>query len=347
MDASGGLQHIFEHSLQETRTVFGTSSWKQIKPASQIRPIKQSSMIFGELHFKENSELPSHSFPISPFSSAILNHSSREDENNIGSSSNPKVLHKKNFSSNSESPQVCTEGLGSKSCDDAWDNDTTNEMIHEWQSSKDKIDEASGILNEKRGNVHSVLKVVKLRRSTRVKDFLPPISCIGKNEKPLVSFNFMLGSENFPLEFWILYLPSRTSKQDSRNIAMVFAPNMTQHIAPINGGQLWHIELQLTDPLTALMNYSQNNEIPNTDDHSLMLTDDKLITYADHVNETPTEIETFTTETDAIVSNNLKPTTLMTSTVDKTKGITNLSRIYSRIERMKHGIEGCSTTVEP
>ncbi|KAE8691723.1 hypothetical protein F3Y22_tig00110882pilonHSYRG00065 [Hibiscus syriacus] len=188
MAASGGLKHIFEHSLAETPTLFGTSSWKQIKPTSQIRPTEQSSMIFGELYFKENSELPSHSFPISPFSSAILNHSSREDENNIGSSSNPKVLHKKNFSSNSEGPQLCNEGLGSESCDDAWDNDTTNEMIHEWQSSKDKIDEASGILNEKRGNVHGELKVFKLRRSTRVEDFPPPISCIGKNGKPLVSF---------------------------------------------------------------------------------------------------------------------------------------------------------------
>ncbi|KAE8691721.1 Ribosomal protein S25 family protein [Hibiscus syriacus] len=121
------------------------------------------------------------------------------------------------------------------------------------------------------------------------------------------------------------------------------------------------------EPLNeSFRNYSQSNEIPNTDDHSLMLTADKLITDAYHVNETPAEIETFTTETDAIVSNNLKPATLviggktnnigqssnscvkesnkiiglqlilqMTNTADKTKGITNLSRIDSRIEHIE------------
>ncbi|KAE8705796.1 hypothetical protein F3Y22_tig00110418pilonHSYRG00308 [Hibiscus syriacus] len=163
MAASGGLKHIFEHTIPEAPTLFGTSSWKQIKPSSQIQPIEQSSIteIFGELHFKENSKLPSPSFPISPFSSAILNLSSREDEDIILSSSSPTVLRKKNFSSNSEGLQVCTEGLGSESCDNAWDNDTTNDMKQEWQSCKEKIDEASGIVNGKRGNMHGELKAVK------------------------------------------------------------------------------------------------------------------------------------------------------------------------------------------
>ncbi|XP_039059780.1 rho GTPase-activating protein 5-like isoform X2 [Hibiscus syriacus] len=210
------------------------------------------------------------------------------------------------------------------------------------------------------------------------------------------------------------------NKMNARNIAMVFAPNMTQmadpltalmyavqvmnflktliirtlreredsvvdptpvfHLEPFdeNGDQIPSLssiqdtendseEKELAflaeEPLNeSFRNYSQNNEIPNTKDHSLMRTIDKLITDADHPNET----ETFITETDAVVSNNLKPATLMivgktnnigqssnsclkepnkiiglqstlkmTNTADKTKGITNLSRIDSMIERIE------------
>ncbi|KAE8735600.1 putative Beta-ureidopropionase [Hibiscus syriacus] len=81
-----------------------------------------------------------------------------------------------------------TEGLGSESCDDAWEYDTTNEMKQEWQSCKENINEASGMVNEKRWNMQGELEVIKLRRSTSVGDFLPPISCIGMNGKPLVLF---------------------------------------------------------------------------------------------------------------------------------------------------------------
>ncbi|GMI97264.1 hypothetical protein like AT5G22390 [Hibiscus trionum] len=191
MAACGGLKHIFEHSVPEPPTLLGSlSSWKQINPAAQIQPIEQSSVteIFGELHFKENSELPSPSFPIPPFSSAILKHSSREDENNIGSSSSPKVAHKKSFSLNSESLHVCTEGHGFESRGDVGDNDAKNEMEQEWQRSKEKIDKATRIVNEKRWNVHGELKVIKSRRSNSLGDFPPPISCIGKSGKPTVSF---------------------------------------------------------------------------------------------------------------------------------------------------------------
>ncbi|KAK8503486.1 hypothetical protein V6N13_094682 [Hibiscus sabdariffa] len=191
MAACGGLKHIFEHSVPETPTLLGSfSSWKQINPAAQIQPVEQSSVteIFGELHFKENSELPSPSFPISPFSSATLKHSSREDERNISSSISPKVAHKKSFSLNLDGLQVCTEGLGFESCDDVGDNGTKYGMEQEWQRSKEKIDKACGIVNEKRWHVHGDLKVVRSRRSNSLGEFPPPISCIGKSGKPMISF---------------------------------------------------------------------------------------------------------------------------------------------------------------
>ncbi|KAK8683342.1 hypothetical protein V6N13_039406 [Hibiscus sabdariffa] len=80
------------------------------------------------------------------------------------------------------------KGLVSESCDDVGDHTTKNEMKKEWQSSEDKTDRARGIVNEKRGSVHGELKVVRPRRSNSVRDFPPPISCIGKCGKPWISF---------------------------------------------------------------------------------------------------------------------------------------------------------------
>ncbi|KAL4282901.1 hypothetical protein GQ457_16G008250 [Hibiscus cannabinus] len=120
------------------------------------------------------------------------------------------------------------------------------------------------------------------------------------------------------------------------------------------------------EPLNESFRIYGRNEIPNAEDHSPISTVNKLITGADHPNKTPAETETFITETYAIVSNNLKLATLViagkadnigqssnsclkesnkiiglqsilqtTNTVDKAKGITNLSRIDSRIERIE------------
>ncbi|KAH1090822.1 hypothetical protein J1N35_018079 [Gossypium stocksii] len=171
MAACRSLQHIFEHTLQpESPTVLGIrSSCKQIMPAAAaIRPTEQSSVteIFGELHCKENSELP--------FPSALLKHS-REGENTRSSSTAKTIGHKKSYSLNTESLQLCTEGMDLESC---------GEMNQERQSSKGEIDTGSSIIDKRQGEV----RMIRSRRSKSVGEFPPPIPSIGNCGKPWVSF---------------------------------------------------------------------------------------------------------------------------------------------------------------
>ncbi|XWS28556.1 hypothetical protein CRYUN_Cryun25bG0080300 [Craigia yunnanensis] len=214
------------------------------------------------------------------------------------------------------------------------------------------------------------------------------------------------------------------NKMNARNIAMVFAPNMTQMADPLtalmyavqvmnflktlilrtlreredsvveptlasylepfdeNGDQSPSLScIQDTEkdneekelafiaekPLReSFRNYSQNNEITDGEDHSLIHSVHKQVSDEDHSDETPALVETFISETDAILANYLKPGTLInagknnigqssnsslekgpnkiseqqsilqiTNPVEKTKGISNLSRIDSRIERIE------------
>ncbi|XP_022730607.1 rho GTPase-activating protein 1-like [Durio zibethinus] len=214
------------------------------------------------------------------------------------------------------------------------------------------------------------------------------------------------------------------NKMNARNIAMVFAPNMTHMADPLtalmyavqvmnflktlilrtlreredsvveptmafrlepfdeNGDQspsLSHIpdtkkdneEKELAfiakEPLReSFRNYSQTNEMTDAEYHSPISTVNQLITDADLSDETSAGVETFFSETDAIVANYLKPGTLVktgksnigqssnsslkkepnkiygqqsilhiTNPVEKTKEISNLSRIGSRIERIE------------
>ncbi|XVF69198.1 hypothetical protein PTKIN_Ptkin11bG0061200 [Pterospermum kingtungense] len=113
-------------------------------------------------------------------------------------------------------------------------------------------------------------------------------------------------------------------------------------------------------------NYSQNNEITDQDEHGLIPSVHKQISKEDHWDETPALVETSISETNAIAANCLKPDNLtnagknnigqssnsslkkwpnkiseqqsilqITNPVEKTKGISNLSRIDSRIERIE------------
>ncbi|XWS73895.1 hypothetical protein CRYUN_Cryun02cG0168500 [Craigia yunnanensis] len=214
------------------------------------------------------------------------------------------------------------------------------------------------------------------------------------------------------------------NKMNAHNIAMVFAPNMTQMADPLtalmyavqvmnflkslilrtlreredsvveptlasrlepfddNGDQSPLLsciqdtekdneEKELAfiaeEPLReSFRNYSQNNEITDGEDHSLIPSVHKLISDEEHSDETPALVETIISETDAIVANHLKPGTLInagknnfgqlsssslkkgpnkisgqqsilqiTNPVEKTKGISNLSCIDSRIERIE------------
>lgn len=201
MAAVGSLQHIFENPLPENPTLLESlSSWNhQIKPA--IKPIEQSSFteIFGELHFKENSQslssAPS-SFPIigslDPQNSTFKlskNHSFHENNRNSSTpelfSSTPNSNCQKkseSFSLNYESLQLCTEGLGFESSDDVEDM-KNNEMKEEWQISKDE--------KKKTTKTEQYFYGEQLRRSkssSTVGAFPPPISCIGKSGKPWVCF---------------------------------------------------------------------------------------------------------------------------------------------------------------
>ncbi|MBA0865005.1 hypothetical protein Goshw_008123 [Gossypium schwendimanii] len=213
------------------------------------------------------------------------------------------------------------------------------------------------------------------------------------------------------------------NKMNARNIAMVFAPNMTQmadplnalmyavqvmnflktlivrtlreredsvvepaaavHLEPFddNGDQSPSIsciqdtgkdneEKELSfiaeEPLSeSFRKYSLNNEMKN-EDHSSTPTVKGLVPDADHSDETAAAVETFMSETDAIVANCLKPGTVantgennigqssnsslkketdkisgqqsvpqITKLDEKTKGISNLSCIDSKIERVE------------
>ncbi|OMP02481.1 hypothetical protein CCACVL1_02793 [Corchorus capsularis] len=219
--ACQSLQHIFENPLPENPTLLETlsSSWNQIKPS--IKPIEQSSFteIFGELHFKENNSShhhqsissPASSFPISPFIDHLNNPQtnpfklSKNDENNYNNNyrsspktdifaSTPKFInncHKKSesFSLNSESLQLCTEGLGFESSDDV--EDMKNEMKEDWQMMSKLEDKARSIRNNYKHTTENNLCGGDLRKSRTSNGgggFPPPISCIGKSGKPWVCF---------------------------------------------------------------------------------------------------------------------------------------------------------------
>ncbi|XP_022732111.1 protein FANTASTIC FOUR 1-like [Durio zibethinus] len=215
MAACGSLHHIFENPLPENTTLIDSlSSWNQIKPA--IKPSKQSSFteIFGELHFKENSQSSSaSSFPISPFSHTSIiglnpqnstfklsrNDTFHEnDENNRSTSppelfsSTPKIImytgnwHEKSesFSLNSERLQLCTEGLGFESFDDV--EDMKNEMKEDWESKEKKASSINTTKHTTTKNFHGELRTRS--KASIVGAFPPPISCIGKSGKPWVCF---------------------------------------------------------------------------------------------------------------------------------------------------------------
>ncbi|KAI7991850.1 hypothetical protein LOK49_LG12G01708 [Camellia lanceoleosa] len=199
MAACGSLQHIFEKPKPENLTLLESlSSWKHLKSS---KPIEDSSFteIFGELHFKENPESSPSStttLPLSSSSSTLSSSSSLsslslkaivENLDNEGSTKSQTSdyysrkqyvgCHKNSdsFSSmNSDSLQLCTEGLGFESSDDV---DLKTDMgSNDWQSQDDRMCIAKNSLNE-------------LRRSRRCgRIFPPPISSIGKSGKPWVSF---------------------------------------------------------------------------------------------------------------------------------------------------------------
>ncbi|XP_057465790.1 protein FAF-like, chloroplastic [Actinidia eriantha] len=88
------------------------------------------------------------------------------------------------FSSmNSESLQLCTEGLGFESSDEV--EDLKTELASDWQCQEER---------------RSVRKKTLVRSTRSTRTFPPPISSIGKSGKPWVCFKSYRDNDRFVLE---------------------------------------------------------------------------------------------------------------------------------------------------
>lgn len=188
MAACGSLQHIFDNPIPENPSSLIeslSSSWKQIKISV---PVDHSfTEIFGELHFKENpnptsSSSSSLAFPID---SILQGNNGGHQDNKKGlvspfSNGYPGKYHQRSgsFSSmNSESLQLCTEGLGFESLDNIED---LKIEFHKNNNNNNNMRERVYV----RG--HSNYQCRKGMSNGRT--FPPPISCIGRTGKPWVCF---------------------------------------------------------------------------------------------------------------------------------------------------------------
>ncbi|KAL7084815.1 hypothetical protein ACP275_14G245200 [Erythranthe tilingii] len=214
MAACGGLEHIFEKPLPETPTLIESlSPWKQIK---SMKTIDHTSFteLFGELHFKESHDLllnrnhdpPPRSPPPSP--PIEKNHEKNSESYspyNHGQKKQYRHGHSESFSSmNSESLSLCTEGLGFESFDDA------DDLLLLKNNDNDDGDGDDAIINSGGGNNvdeetsftrnihhaenndehHDILRYRKSRSSSvgEIREFPPPISCVGRSGKPWMCF---------------------------------------------------------------------------------------------------------------------------------------------------------------
>ncbi|PRQ32372.1 putative The fantastic four family protein [Rosa chinensis] len=226
MAACGSLQHIFETPLPaENPTLLDPLSSWNIQP---VTPINNSSFteIFGELHFNDNSPLSSSSPHVSTsFSSSSLvdldsqpkiikecngnkngetdqkiNPISKE-ESFLSTEKNYNRSHKSSdsFSSmNSESLQLCTEGLGFESSGDVEDLRSSN-VREEWQNiQEEQVSFTTKPCYMATSDNHFCGH--KKSRSAGVGGFPPPISCISKSGKPWVCFKSYRHNGRFVLK---------------------------------------------------------------------------------------------------------------------------------------------------
>ncbi|TKY48653.1 FANTASTIC FOUR 3 [Spatholobus suberectus] len=198
MATCGSLHHIFDTLLPENPTLLESLSWNQIKPVKSTDQTASFTEIFGELHFKE-SPIPSPSTPhVSTSSSTEVNHTKLNLQNDISqtpSSASPTTnntnrRHKSSgsFSSlSSESLHLCTEGLGFESSDDV--EDLKGGMNEGWETYEEK----EGVKK------YATSSEGECRRS-RVSEYPPPISCIGRSGKPCVCFRSYRSNGRFVLK---------------------------------------------------------------------------------------------------------------------------------------------------
>ncbi|XP_021856801.2 protein FANTASTIC FOUR 3 [Spinacia oleracea] len=237
MATCGSLRHIFEntivpennHSSSSTSTsslIDSLSPWNHIKT---IKPHPDHSFteIFGELHFKETHPNPTSSslssffpppslsssssvpaaFPIDLVNSGSSVIDKQQDEksysSNDGYSRAPYHRKSESFSSlNSDSLQLCTEGLGSESLGDVED------LLMEVQNTKSHDDEKVLV---RRHSSDCYCRKMRVNEKTM---FPPPIPYIGQAGKPSVSFQSYRQDGRFVLKE--VRIPTHECLQASR-----------------------------------------------------------------------------------------------------------------------------------
>lgn len=184
MAALGSLQHIFEKPLPENPSLLESlSPWNQIKSTKPIDDHSSFTEIFGELHFKEN--LGSITPSARTRTEAVIDYDNEKSpmSDYFSTTSRKSTYHKNSdsFSSmNSESLQLCTEGLGFESFDDV--EDLKMEFDDDWKNNQNEKMRATRVI---RGEGFPG-EIKKMKNSDF--QFPPPISCIGKSGKPWVCF---------------------------------------------------------------------------------------------------------------------------------------------------------------
>lgn len=225
MAACESLQQIFESTLPEKAALMEPlSPWK---PSKDIEKSPSFTEIFGELHFQENPE-PSSLFPMpapslmdSVSGSGTKEQQEVETENfpehssshsvNLSVPSTPKsdysVSHRKSdsFSSmNSESLQLCTEGLGFESCDELEDlRVETDENLQFREERRRRYSSSGRLCHEFRRS-----------RSMGAGAYPPPIPSISTTGKPWVCFKSYRHDGRFVLKE--IRIPTQELLQASR-----------------------------------------------------------------------------------------------------------------------------------
>ncbi|XP_058198368.1 protein FAF-like, chloroplastic [Rhododendron vialii] len=197
MAVCGSLQHIFKKPPPENPTLLESLSWNQIKPT---KPNEQDSSsfteIFGELHFKENPEPypPSLSPPTLPPSTTKNDQITPTPTTNKNPS--PDYLSTIFSSMNSESLQLCTEGLGFESSADV-EELRSDTKINGWEEKGEVVGIGKeSFLHGESGGKGELMR--RVRKSGG--EFPPPISSIGESGKPWVWFKSYRQNGRFVLK---------------------------------------------------------------------------------------------------------------------------------------------------
>ncbi|KAL9228589.1 hypothetical protein vseg_004149 [Gypsophila vaccaria] len=213
------LRHIFESNIPENSSSSSLfDSLPSFRHITSLKPPADHSFteIFGELHFKDYSP------------SKIADEYSGGQQDEYRWENNEKVTedgrnvyqgsyHRRSdsFSSlNSESLQLCTEGLGSESLGDV--EDLKSDFPGPWQNhnrnynydnnnnhSNDNKNKNSCMKNNRMGEkmpVKGYSGYQYRKGKSNGKTFPPPISCIGKTGKPCVCFQSFRQDGRFVLK---------------------------------------------------------------------------------------------------------------------------------------------------